>query len=236
MFTASVPDSGTAKQEHRALPDSNATRTVWGVNGLADGIDGELHTEVQSFSQSGNTVFVGGNFKYVQKDATGTGQVQQSYLAGFNVTTGEFDTGFTPAFNGQVKALDTLPDGRVAAGGEFTTVNGQDQPGLALLDPDTGQLSGPQVRVERRNGGGAPFVRGLDVANGYLYVAGGFTHLVQGTTVASTWNGGRVTSPTPARTRLEPGDERNLGRASTRPAKQRSSTGSTSRATSPRQG
>ena len=193
MFTGSIPDSGTTKQEKRALPDSNATRTVWGVNGLADGIDNELHTEVQSFAQIGQTMFVGGNFKYVQKDAAGTGRVTQSYLAGFSVATGELVTGgFAPVFNGQVKALSALPDGRLAVGGEFSTVNGTAQPGLAILDPVTGNLSGQQVWVERRNGGGVPFVRGLDARGGYLYVAGGFTHLVHSAVAASTWNGGRV--------------------------------------------
>ena len=192
MFTGSIPDSGTTKQEKRALPDSNATRTVWGVNGLADGIDNELHTEVQSFAQIGQTMFVGGNFKDVQKDAAGTGRVTQSYVAGFNVTTGEYLPSFQPNLNGQVKAAEALPDGRLAVGGEFSTVNGQAQPGLAFLDPVTGDLSGQQVWIERRNGGGVPFVRGLDARDGYLYVAGGFTHLVHSAVAASTWNGGRV--------------------------------------------
>ena len=192
MFTGSIADAGTSKQEQRALPDSNATRTVWGVSGLADGIDTETHTEVQSFAQIGQTMFVGGNFKDVQKDAAGTGQVAQSYLAGFDVTTGEFLPGFQPTMNGQVKAVEALPDGRLAVGGEFSTVNGTAQPGLAILDPVTGNLSGQQVWVERRNGGGVPFVRGLDARGGNLYVAGGFTHLVHSAVAASTWNGGRV--------------------------------------------
>ncbi len=194
MFTGSIADGGTSKQEVRALPDSNATRTVWGVNGLADGIDNELHTEVQDFAQIGQTMFVGGNFRYVQKDAAGTGRVPQSYLAGFNVTSGELvnPTGFDPTFNGQVKALSALPDGRLAVGGEFSTVNGQVQPGLAFLDPETGDLSGPQVYLERRQSGGGPTVRGLDTRGGFLYVAGSFTHLVQGSTAASAWNGGRI--------------------------------------------
>ncbi len=194
IFTASVPDSGTAKSQVRALPDSNATKTVWGVSGLADGIDSELHTEVQSFAQIGNTMFVGGDFKFVQKDKAGTGQVLQPNLAGFDVTSGELvnPTTFKPTFDRQVKALAALPDGRLAVGGEFTTVNGVDQPGLALLDPITGALSGPQVRVEKRNGDGVAVVKGLHVNNGLLYLAGSFTHLVGGTTTGSATNGGRV--------------------------------------------
>ena len=35
-------------------------------------------------------------------------------------------------------------------------------------------------------------VRGLSVRNGYLYVSGSFTHMVQGTTTAADWNGGRI--------------------------------------------
>ena len=192
MFTGSIAGAGTCKQEQRALPDSNATRTVWGVSGLADGIDTETHTEVQSFAQVGQTMFVGGNFKYVQRDAAATDRVSQSYLAGFNVTSGELVRGFRPRFNGQIRAVEALPDGRLAVGGDFSTVNGRVQRGLALLSPVTGGLAGRQVRVERRKGGGVPFVRGLDARSGYLHVAGSFTHLVMGRKSAAAANGGRI--------------------------------------------
>jgi hypothetical protein len=188
----SVDDSGTAKQELRAEPSSYATKTSWGVTGLADGVDSETHTEVSAFTQVGSTVFVGGDFKTVQRDSAGTDQQAQSDLAGFNVDSGDYVSTFRPTFNAQVKALAALPDGRVAVGGNFSTVDGQPQSGLAFLDPTTGALSGPQVQVQNRAVNGVVSVRGLSVRNGYLYVAGSFTHIVQGSYTSSDWNGGRI--------------------------------------------
>ena len=91
---------------------------------IRDSISSGLRSEVQAFAQIGNVMYVGGNFKSVQRDAAGTGAVQQSYLAGFDVTTGEFVGGFRPVLNEQVKALTALPNGMLAVGGEFTTLNG----------------------------------------------------------------------------------------------------------------
>ena len=200
MYSAvTVPDTGTAKQELRAEPQSDAQKTVWGVNGLQDGVDSEQHVEAGSFAQVGNTVFVGGNFKTVQQDAAGTGQIAQANLAGFDVDTAQPVTTFKPTFNAQVRSLTALPDGRLAVGGEFTTVDGVAQSGLAFLDPTTGALSGPQVQVQNRSSGGVVGVRGLTVFNGYLYLSGAFTHIVQGTTTAADWDGARInlTATTP---------------------------------------
>ena len=200
MYSAvTVPDSGTARAELRAEPQSNAQPTTWGVTGLADGVDSEQHVEAGSFAQVGNTVFVGGNFQTVQQGAAGTGQIAQSRLAGFDVDTARPVTTFTPTFNAQVRSLTALPDGRLAVGGEFTMVDGVAQSGLAFLDPTTGALSGPQVQVQNRSSGGVVGVRGLTVFNGYLYLSGAFTHIVQGTTTAADWDGARInlTATTP---------------------------------------
>ncbi|MFD6816887.1 fibrinogen-like YCDxxxxGGGW domain-containing protein [Microbacterium sp. NPDC060132] len=189
-----VPATGTAASTLRSIPDSNAQRTVWGVSGLANGKDGELNVEVAEFGQVGNTVFAGGNFRYVQQSRDGAGRVEQPYLAGFDVNSGQWVSTFRPQLNGQVKAIAALPDGRVAIGGQFTQVDGTPQVGLAFLDPATGRLSGPQVAVQSRAVGAVPSVHDLDVKNGYLYVAGAMTHLtaVGSGKSASAWNGGRI--------------------------------------------
>ncbi|MGV2984784.1 fibrinogen-like YCDxxxxGGGW domain-containing protein [Microbacterium sp. AGC85] len=192
-FTA-IPAAGSPATTVADIPESDAMTTTWGVSGFANGSSGELNTEVAVFGEADGKVFVGGNFRYVQRNQSGTDQVQQPNLAAFDIATGQWVPGFRPTLNGQVKAITTLPDGRIAVGGQFSTVNGVAQPGLAFLDPDTGALSGWQVAAEHRATGSVPYIRGLDVQDNHLYVAGAFTHLtaVGSTTSASTWNGGRV--------------------------------------------
>ncbi|MEI4872777.1 hypothetical protein Q8G47_29040, partial [Klebsiella pneumoniae] len=85
--------------------------------------------EVQAFAQIGNTMYVGGNFTSV-RNQSGTQSEGQSYLAAFDATTGEWISSFRPTFDNQVRSLAALPDGRLAVGGEFTTVNGQGRTGL----------------------------------------------------------------------------------------------------------
>lgn len=184
---AQIPDAGTAKREQRSMQETGAMSTVWGVNGLVSG-SGELRTEAQSFAQVGNTVFVGGNFQYVQKTSTGGNRVQQSYVAGFNVDTGEFVPGFKPILNGQVKELVALPNGLLAVGGEFTTVNGQPVAGLVALDPSTGETSQTwKLAMENRISGGAVSVRALGVHGNWLYLGGAFTHLTGGTNTSAIY-------------------------------------------------
>lgn len=177
---APVPDAGTAKQELRPLLDSGVLPGEWGVTGLANGRVSELAPEVSVFEQIGDRVYVGGNFRYVQRgqNATGAERVEQSYLAAFNVNTGAWLTDFRPTFNEQVKSLAALPDGTLAVGGEFTQANGQARPGFVRLNATTGAAApGWQLNVENRTGGGAINVRAMDVQGGALYLGGLFTHV-----------------------------------------------------------
>ena len=64
----------------------------------------EMNTYVQAITQVGDTVFTGGDFKYVE--SAGGERVDQSYLAGYNVDSGELVRSFRPTFNGQIKALE----------------------------------------------------------------------------------------------------------------------------------
>lgn len=177
-----VGDSGAPGYSQRPLPQNGAQPTTWGVAGLANGRTGEMNTEVQDFAQIGNTVFVAGNFRYVQRDSAGAGRVEQSYVAGFNVNTGEWLSTFRPKLNGQVRALAVLPQGKLVVGGEFTTVNGTTAVGIAALDPVTG-VSDPgwKLQVENRITGAVVQVRGLTVKNDWLYLGGAFTHFTGGT-------------------------------------------------------
>lgn len=194
MDFGTIPATGAAASTIKAMPSTYASTTTWGVSGLANGRGGELNTEVAAFGEAAGKVFVGGNFRYVQRTEAGADRTEQPFLAAFDVNTGQWVPGFRPVLNGQVKAIAALPDGRIAVGGEFSSVDGTPQTGIAFLDATTGKPSGAQVIAENRTSGGVAFIRDLAVRDGFLYVAGSFTHLTtaDGNSGAYTWNGGRI--------------------------------------------
>lgn len=190
-----IPDRGTDAETIRAAPRSGSLTAEWGVTGLGAGGTSENATEVQAFAQIGGTVYVGGNFTTVQKGASATGSdsVAQPYLAAFDATTGAFIRDFTPSLNSQVKSLTALPNGRLAVGGEFTTVDGTARKGLVVLDARTGDLDTTwTTNLENRmaNNTATVSVRGLDVSGDYLYLTGAFTHLVRPGTAERYAKGG----------------------------------------------
>jgi len=180
---SAIPDTGTAPYQNAPSAESFALPTVWGVSGVGAGPNSvEGSNEVSAFAEANGVVYVGGNFLTVQKSSTGGSQVAQAYLAAFDVKTGEFISSFRPTFDKQVKALAVLPDGRIAAGGYFTQVNGAARAGLVVLDPATGATSTSfNSRLINNLSGGVPIVRALDVQDNWLYVGGTFTHMTGGT-------------------------------------------------------
>ncbi|CUR55120.1 putative PDK domain-containing protein [metagenome] len=193
-FTA-IPDAGTAAITRPAVPRNKALDSPWAVSGIAGSAADEGNVEVQAFTQSGNTMYVGGNFRYVQQSAEGLNQVDQPYLAAFDVTTGELLTSFRPVLNEQVRTLATLPNGNVVAGGIFTQANGQPATGIVALDPVTGATAtGFKLTIENRLTAGVLQIKSLDVQGGFLYIGGALTHMTGGTrlTAVYTRNLGRV--------------------------------------------
>jgi hypothetical protein len=177
-----IPTGGTKAETIRATPRNGALATEWGVTGIGAGGTAETAGEVQALAQIGSTVYVGGNFTTVQKGAAATGddKVAQPYLAAFDATTGAYIRSFKPVLNNQVKALAALPDGRLAIGGEFTSVGGVARTGVAVLDPATGALDTTwTTTLENRATNGVVSVRGMDVGGGYLYLTGAFTHFTK---------------------------------------------------------
>ncbi|GGD05288.1 PKD domain-containing protein [Nocardioides daphniae] len=177
-----VPNGGTPVREiPKGLRDT-ADVMPWGVNGTRGSTSSEYNKEVQAFAESGNVMFVGGNFRYVQRDSGGTGRVEQSYLAAFNRTTGEWISSFRPQLNEQVHSLTVLPDGTLVAGGLFSQANGQPATALVALDPVTGATrSGWNVRVENRVTGGGLRILTTEYRDGFLYFGGALTHVAGGT-------------------------------------------------------
>lgn len=177
-----IADSGTAAATERALPASFSSRVSWRTSAdSGTGSTSELNTRVQAINQLGDTVYTGGDFAFVENATTGE-KVQQKFIAGYNVNTGELVRSFAPQLNGQVKAISPLPNGKLAVGGEFTRVNGQPSNGFVILDPVTGATdTSLGWDVVNRNASGTSFVKAIDVQGNYVYIGGNFTH-VKGTT------------------------------------------------------
>ncbi len=152
---------------------------MWGVSGQdpAETQTPTLDNLVWDFAQIGNRMFVGGAFFNVQETRQST-PIVQSFVAAFDVDTGEWISTWTPQLDRAVYALDVLPDGTLLVGGEFTTVNGQAREGLVALDPLTGAISpGFEGSVERPWSELRAVVRTLQVTGNQVYVGGNFSHL-----------------------------------------------------------
>lgn len=181
VFT-NVAASGTPAIELPKGLDNQADVMPWGVAGIKGASSAEYMKEVQAFAESGNVMYVGGNFRYVQKDGAGTGRVEQSYLAAFDKTTGQWIDTFRPTLNEQVHSLAVLPDGTLVAGGAFSQANGKAATALVGLDPTTGATKPNwNVTVESRVTGSALRIMTLQVQGGDLYLGGVLTHLAGGT-------------------------------------------------------
>lgn len=172
-----IPDAGWGAEKQTQLPNNYSSTMKWRTSTESGtGATTEMNTRVQAISQVGNTVFTGGDFKNV---VSRSGEVvDQGYLAGFDLDTQELVRGFTPKFNGQIKAIEGLSNGKLAVGGEFTEVNGEPAAGFVVLDPATGQIDHTfDWKVENRLTSGTSVVKTIQEKNGYLYIGGSFTHV-----------------------------------------------------------
>ncbi len=152
---------------------------MWGVSGQnpADTQTQSLDNLVWDFAQSGNRMFVGGSFLNVQENKTAT-PIVQSYVAAFDVDTGDWISSWTPQIDRSVYSLEVLPNGSLLVGGEFESVNGQARQGVVALDPLTGAID-PSFAgsVDRPWSTLRAVVRDLQVDGDLVYVAGNFSHL-----------------------------------------------------------
>lgn len=153
----------------------------WGVSGQTpqNTQTETLDVLVWDMVQSGDKMFVGGAFLNVQngRDAT---PIRQSYLAAFDVATGEWVDTFRPTFDRAIYALEVLPNGSLLVGGEFEQVNGGTRRGLVALNPDTGEIDPAfEGAVDRPWSSRRATIRDMKVepGSGYIYVAGNFSHL-----------------------------------------------------------
>lgn len=195
-----IADSGTAVFSNVPVAQSLALNSPWGVTGLANPIAREGDVEVQAFAQVGTTMYVGGNFRYVQRAANSTGadKVDQPFLAAFNVADGELIRTFAPKLNASVEAIVALPNGNLAVAGRFNQANGQPVTAIVSLNPTTGTtIPGFVAKVENRLSSGVLDIRTMSVKGDWLYLGGAFTHLT-GVTGGTTYarSAGRINATT----------------------------------------
>ncbi|GAA1746365.1 hypothetical protein GCM10009794_09530 [Rothia terrae] len=188
LGTQQIADTGAAGSSKRALPNSYSAAWKWRTSEqTGSGATGEMNTYIQAFTQVGNTVFTGGDFKNLNSKSGET--VEQSYLAGYDVNTSELVRSFMPKLNGQVKALQALPNGKLAVGGDFTEVNGEHVNNFVVLDPTTGAIDKTwNWDIANRTTGGVTQVKAMTVQGDYLYIAGNFTHVKGNTSDVYTFS------------------------------------------------
>jgi hypothetical protein len=127
-----------------------------------------LDGAVWAMTVVGRTVVAGGEFTSVADSARRHTYARRNIFA-FDLYTGAV-LGFAPALDGGVHALAAGPGGdTVYAGGDFTTVNGVPQRGLARFSLDGRRLRGFQAAVNYGD------VKALAARGDNVYAGGTFT-------------------------------------------------------------
>ena len=174
---------GTEASQRRKLPNSRSATWRWRTSSAtSSGKTDEMHTYVEAITEvkhdeNSSTVFIGGDFKYLESSRGEV--VNQSNIAGFDPKTGELRRDFHLTLNGQVKAVEALPNNRLAIGGYFTTVNGRPFSGFVVVDASTGEVA-PEwenVSISNRIKGNELVVKTIHRQGDYVYIGGSFTHV-----------------------------------------------------------
>ncbi len=179
-----APDSGTAATTVRKMLDRTPVSQGWAVTGINVGTAiSNMNDYVKTFAQIGNVVYMGGKFLQVQHGIGGP-TYTQSYLAAFDVNTGEWIPTFNPVIDAPVWKIMASPDGtKLFVGGEFTNVNGA--PGttaLAALDPTTGAVvPSTSWSAYASRPTGSYDIRAMSIQGPWLYLGGNFTRITGGT-------------------------------------------------------
>jgi hypothetical protein len=179
-----APDSGLPGTTVRKMLDRVPTAMPWAVTGINVGTAiPNMNAYVKTFAQIGNVMYVGGKFLQVQHGVGGP-TFTQSYLAAFDVNTGEWIPTFNPVIDAPVLKIKAAPDGsKLFVGGEFSNINGvANTTGLAAVNPTTGApvpASEWQAYVGKPSG---PYdIRAMSIQGNWLYLGGDFTQITGGT-------------------------------------------------------
>ena len=178
-----IPDSGTPASTRRALPNSRSADWRWRTSTKTfTGKSNEMNTYVEAITEvnHGNgtsSVFIGGDFDYLESSSGEV--VKQSNIAAFDPVTGDLRRDFKLTVDGQVKAVEALPNNRLAVGGNFKLVNGEKHENFVVVDATTGEVAPEwaQVSVEDRILTEPMTVKTIHRQGDYVYIGGTFTHV-----------------------------------------------------------
>ncbi|MBI5089767.1 MAG: PKD domain-containing protein, partial [Actinobacteria bacterium] len=136
--------------------------------------------EIWDIEYIGNKVYVAGGFTNLRNNtATNTTQVNQAYLAAFDLTTGLIDTTFRPVFDQGVTEIEASPDGtKLFVVGRFNSVNGVTKRKIASINPTTGATN--TAFTAQANAAATS----VDASNTTVYVGGQFTDINGSTRVS----------------------------------------------------
>ncbi|MDQ6704569.1 MAG: delta-60 repeat domain-containing protein, partial [Acidobacteriota bacterium] len=154
--------------------------------GAADSFDPSANGTVDTIAlQADGKILVGGEFH----GANSIGGQTRTGVARLDATTGLADSSFNPnpaPFNAIVYAIALQADGKILAGGTFTSIGGQPRVRLARLDAVTGLADSLDPNA---NGGSFPAVLAIAVqADGKIIAGGAFTALTPNGGAAVTRN------------------------------------------------
>lgn len=128
--------------------------------------DWEVDIEAANFDleTDGDRLFIAGNYDSLNGD----GDFQR--LAAVFLDSADIDANFTPDPDGEVRQIDVDGD-RLVAGGLFENIGGEERPGLAALDGDTGDAD---ASFDADVGGDSPSVTTFALEEDRLFIGGPF--------------------------------------------------------------
>jgi uncharacterized delta-60 repeat protein len=130
--TGSVVDAIALQADGKIL--AGGLFTSIGTTGLADSFDPKANSVVLSIAvQANGHILVGGNFN----GANSIGGQPRNYFARLDTATGLADS-FDPNASYDVNSIVVQADGKILAGGRFTSIAGQPRNRIARLDATTG--------------------------------------------------------------------------------------------------
>ena len=117
-------------------PAPTATPLPGGGGSALDGFDPNANGEIDAVVvQADGKILLGGGFTTLSPN--GGGAVTRNHIARLN-PDGTLDPTFDPNADGTVFSIVTQADGKILAGGSFTTIGGQSRNRIARLDATTG--------------------------------------------------------------------------------------------------
>ena len=158
---AAAPASAADSPGGRLVSDAPA-------NGTPHALDGA----VNAIAEVGNTMVLGGSFTRARNDDSQT-ELTRLRLLAFDADSGRISTSFAPDPNGTVRAVIPAGDGEsVYVAGSFTSIGGVARTNVARV-----RVSDGAVLTSFDAGNVTGVVRDLRLADGRLWLAGGFTHV-----------------------------------------------------------